>query len=99
MATIRIADAAHPRDALPPTRSRDVVDPSVGDGVFRTRSLATSDTADAHDDIYNIRSRSKPAPADARGSRPDGARAEDDDPGLGRPDDFKQKQVPADPRG
>ncbi|KAH7030466.1 potassium transporter-domain-containing protein [Macrophomina phaseolina] len=87
MATIRIADVVHPKEGLRPTKSHD---PSVGgdDIAPNTRPFARSSPAELHDDIYNIRSRSR-APSDRR-SRID---PEDDDPGLRRPGDFKKKQV------
>src|SRR6266480_5084262 len=95
MAAIRIADVPHPKDEFPRTKSQDGV--SVGDCIYNTRSFARSDTADTHDDIYNIRSRSKPPSTDRRGSRIKTTDREDDDPGLGKPGDFKQKQVPTNP--
>jgi len=93
MATIKIADVPHPNDENPRTNLQNGVSYSGRDGIFGRRSFSRSDAADPHDDIYNIRSRSKPPSTNRRGSRSITDR-EDDDPGLRKPGDFKQKQVP-----
>jgi hypothetical protein len=98
MTTIRIADVPHPKEEHPRTNLQDGVSSSGGDGIYGRQSFSRSGTADPVDDIYNIRSRSKPPSTNRRGSRmtiPD--RGEDDDPGLRTPGDFKQKQVPTEP--
>jgi KUP system potassium uptake protein len=97
MATIRIADASHPKDERPWTNLQDGVRSSGGDGIYGRRSFSRSDAAGPHDDIYNIRSRSKPPSANRRSSRMSMTDREDDDPGLRKPGDFKQKQVPTEP--
>jgi hypothetical protein len=88
MATIRIADTPHPKDEFPRTNSQDAVSSGIGDRLERV---------DTHDDIYNIRSRSKAPSLDRRSSRLNRIDKEDDDPGLRKPGDYKQKQVPTDP--
>lgn len=98
MATIRIADVPHPKDEHPRTNLQDGVGSSGGDGIYGRRSCSRSDIADPHDDIYNIRSRSRPPATNRRGSRMSMMDREDDDPGLRKPGDFKQKQVPTDPK-
>ncbi len=98
MATIQIADVPHPKDNSLGTKSQDAVSSSVENNIYNTRSFARADTADSHDDIYNIRSRSKaPSFTERRGSRLNPTDREDDDPGLRKPGDFKQKQVPTHP--
>jgi hypothetical protein len=98
MAMIRIADVPHPKDEFPHTKSQDGVRFSFEDSIYNTRSFARSDTVDTHDDIYNIRSRSKPpSSTDRHGSRMNTTDREDDDPCLRKPGDFKQKLVPTDP--
>lgn len=94
MATIKIAPVPHPKDEFQRTKSDDGVSSSVGAMTYNTRPFARSDTPDTHDDIYNIRSRSR---TDRGGSRMSTTDPEDDDPGLRKPGDFKQKQVPTDP--
>ena len=88
MATIRIADTPHPKDEVSRTKTQDGISSGIGD---RSRSW------DTHDDIYNIRSRSKAPSLDRRSirsrSRITMMEKEDDDPGLGKAGDFKQKQV------
>ncbi|KAI9769478.1 MAG: hypothetical protein M1840_003955 [Geoglossum simile] len=90
MATIRIADA---KDQILRTKAQDGVSSDIGDSIYRTQSFSRSETMDAHDDIYNIRSRSKAPSMERRSSRADAAEREDDNPGLRKPGDFKQKQV------
>jgi hypothetical protein len=85
MATIRIADIPHPRDELPRSAPPDAVSSGIGDRLGRT---------DTRDDIYNIRSRSVAPSLDQRKSLSRDVGKEDDDPGLRKPSDFKQKQVP-----
>ncbi|KAH8585858.1 potassium transporter-domain-containing protein [Bisporella sp. PMI_857] len=97
MATIRIADDPHPKDDISLTKPQDGDSSSLGHGIYNTRSFSRSNTADTHDDIYNIRSQSKPPSANRRSRsgnrRVSTAGQEDDDPGLRKPGDFKQKQV------
>lgn len=76
MATIRIADDAHPRGGLLISRSE-------------TQSSQTLQRNSNGDGIYNIRSRSRAPSHDPR---------LDDDPGLRKEGDFKQKQVDGDRR-
>ena len=95
MATIRIADIPHPKDERSRANFQDGVISNGGDGIYSRRSVSRSDTADPHDDIFNIRSRSRPPSTNRRGSRMSITDREDDDPGLRKPGDFKQKQVPA----
>lgn len=97
MATIRIADVPHPKDEHPRTNLQDGISYGGRDGIFSRRSFSRSDSAGPHDDIYNIRSRSKPPSTNRRGSRMSITDREDDDPGLRKPGDFKQKQVPTEP--
>jgi KUP system potassium uptake protein len=97
MATIRIADVPHPKDEHQQTHLQDGVSSSIGNGIYSRRSFSKLDAADPHDDIYNIRSRSRPPSTNRRGSRTSLTDREDDDPGLRTPGDFKQKQVPTEP--
>jgi KUP system potassium uptake protein len=90
MATIRIADT---KGQYLRTKTQDGVGSGIGDSIYRTQSFARSETTDTRDDIYNIRSRSKAPSMDRRSSRVDGAEREDDNPGLRKPGDYKQKQV------
>ena len=85
MATVRIADTPHPRDELPRPAPPDAVSSGVGDRLGRTET---------RDDIYNIRSRSVAPSIDQSRSLSKEIGNEDDDPGLRKPGDFKQKQVP-----
>jgi hypothetical protein len=82
---IRIADVPHPKPELAQTKSQDEISSSV-----RNRSKIV----DTHDDIYNIRSRSKAPSMDRRSSRINRMDRGDEDPGLRKSEDFKQKQVP-----
>ena|SRR5579862_5670964 len=93
MATIRIADT---KDQYLRTKAQDGVSSGISDSIYRTQSFARSETTDTRDDIYNIRSRSKAPSMDRRSSKADGAEREDDNPGLRKPGDFKQKQVLSD---
>lgn len=98
MATIRIADVPHPKEEHPRTNLQDGVSSSGGDGIYGRRSFSRSDAGGPHDDIYNIRSRSMPRSTSRSDSRISMADREDDDPGLRKPGDFKQKQVPTEPK-
>lgn len=84
MATIRIADNPPTKDESPRPQIQDAVSSSIGDRLKRV---------DTRDDIYNIRSRSKAPTLDKRKNRLSRTENEDDDPGLRKPGDFKQKQV------
>jgi KUP system potassium uptake protein len=92
MATIRIADDPHPKDGFSRTKSQDDSGAGADESIYKTRSVARSDVVDAHDDIYNIRSLTR-ARSDRRGNGIFPTGREDDDPGLGKASDFKQKQV------
>lgn len=84
MATIKIADVPHPKDEFPRTNTQDAVSMGRGDII---------ESVNTHDDIYNIRSRSKAPSLERRSSRLSKLDREDDDPGLRKAGDFKQKQV------
>ncbi|KFZ24531.1 hypothetical protein V502_00991 [Pseudogymnoascus sp. VKM F-4520 (FW-2644)] len=84
MATIRIADSSPTKDEFPRPQTQDAVSSSISDRLKRV---------DAHDDIYNIRSRSMAPSLDKGKGRLNRMDNEDDDPGLRKPGDFKQKQV------
>jgi hypothetical protein len=99
MATIRIADVPHPKSEYLRPNLQDGVTSSGGDGIYGRRSFSRSDASGLHDDIYNIRSRSRGPSTNRRGSRSRMSMTdrEDDDPGLRTPGDFKEKQVPTEP--
>lgn len=83
MATIRIADSPCTKDEFPRSQIQDALSSSIGDRLKRV---------DTHDNIYNIRSRSEAPSLDKRKNRLNRT-DEDDDSGLRKPGDFKQKQV------
>ena len=90
MPTIQIADEPHPKDgaaALKHTRRRSRTASWTTDDEHRqnVRRVLTTESVDG---IYNIRSRSAVPPARAATWR-----SSDDDPGLRRDGDFKQRQV------
>jgi hypothetical protein len=62
--------------------------------INRFRVVDLVDWTPTHDDIYNIRSRSRAPSVDQRRSKGKEGIGEDDDPGLRRPGDFQQRQVP-----
>lgn len=84
MATIRIADSPRTKDEFPRPQIQDVATSSMGDRLKRV---------DTHDNIYNIRSRPEAPSLDKRKNRLVRTDNEDDDSGLRKPGDFKQKQV------
>jgi KUP system potassium uptake protein len=98
MATIRIADDPHPKDLTQSRSGNEGPSLSQTPTFPRSSSLNHLDRQRSHDDIYNIRSRSRSL---RPGRSPDGiglgytisAHGEDENPGLRRPGDFKQKQV------
>jgi len=95
MATIRIADDAHPRGR--PLRqagsNEDVPVPTAKEGIYRMNPLAKHATTSSFDGIYNIRSVSRVSTDrhSIRSSKQD--EIEDDDPGLRRPEDYKTRQA------
>ncbi|KAL9621006.1 MAG: hypothetical protein Q9160_004524 [Pyrenula sp. 1 TL-2023] len=91
MATIKIADVPHPRGEL--TDSPVAIGSGVGGSVYSHGPARRSDSRDTHDEIHNIRSRSKTPSLDQYLTRKHALKAEDDDPGLRKPGDFKEKQV------
>jgi hypothetical protein len=77
MATIRIAETAHP---LHPTRSNpEAITSSTDDGIYNMRAISRASTRERSRDRWNVRSGEK--------------EAEDDDPGLRQAGDYKAKQV------
>jgi KUP system potassium uptake protein len=94
MPTIKIADDVHPNLDLRRARSTEAKSSGVNelDESDTKRRIRRSSTADSHDGIYNIRSRTSVPPFDRR--RQVTFQSEDDDPGLRREGDYKQKQVP-----
>ena len=97
MATIKISDSPHPRDKLQQTESSDGASSSIADpkvnSIYRPSLGRLTETP--HDNIYNIRSRSslsRPS-LDRLNSTSDSRERDDEDPGLGRPGDFKHRQV------
>jgi KUP system potassium uptake protein len=98
MATIRIAEDPHPKEATQTRSNNDDPTLSQPPAFTRTRSWSIIDSQRIHDDIYNIRSRSRSL---RRRHSPDGVglgltvpiAGEDDNPGLRRAGDYKEKQV------
>jgi KUP system potassium uptake protein len=93
MPTIQIADEPHPKDDLSELkhiRRESRTSSWVTDVEARSR-LRRVATTESFDGIYNIRSRSAAPPPRAATWR-----SSDDDPGLRKDGDFKQRQVRAD---
>jgi KUP system potassium uptake protein len=99
MATIRIAEDPHPKDGIVRINTQEGAGPATEGSIYRTRLAVRSELGETHDDIYNIRSRSRARSNSTRRASgiftPD---REDDDPGLRNADDYKQKQVCASTR-
>lgn len=93
MTTIRIADAVHPNDELRPSRTQEGISSGVADSIYTPHRFGRSDTIGSNDGIYNIRSRSKAPSLDRRSARKATGDFQDEDPGLRRDDDYKQRQV------
>ncbi|KAI9712807.1 MAG: hypothetical protein M1820_001429 [Bogoriella megaspora] len=87
MATIKIADLLHPKNEPSQAKSHSS---NVEDSIHHTRPFARSETTHSRDGIYNIRSRSRSTGRPSH--RHIAVNREDDDPGLRRPGDFKEKQ-------
>ena len=90
--SVIFSDKPYPKDEIvTPTSTLDPRPSSIDTTDLHERIASRSSALRAHDDIYNIRSRSKARSA----SRPNRGFiiGEDGDPGLHRPGDFKHRQV------
>ena len=86
MSAVRIASDAYTKDHL---SQGEATQPRIDAGVEHRRRPKNFNTAESADGIYNIRSRT----AGPQLHKEAISRFQDDDPGLRRETDFKQKQV------
>lgn len=90
MATIRIADTVRPSKAA--RADGDAASTSFHDGIYNMRRMSRTSTRE-NDAIHNMRDMSRTSTRDRRSMKGSEKEAEDDDPGLRQPGDYKAKQV------
>lgn len=91
MPTIQISDSVHPKGELRQYQAGDHTASGVDAPTDNRRRVRRSSITEGQDGIYNIRSRSAVSPSDRRTRTT--FQLQDDDPGLRKEGDFKQKQV------
>lgn len=90
MASIRITDGMNPSHELEQVTTGDDGNSSAVRSIYKTRPIGPSHIGEKDDSICNIRS--QPGILQRISSRATDSEA-DEDPGLRKPGDFKEKQV------